>query len=100
MKGVIYKLTCTLCDREYVGQTARTIKSRLKEHLTSTSSAFHQHVTEVHRALPEDCFVWQIIRAERDFFTRTALEAMEIRKSDRLVNGCQGEMLLPFLTVV
>ena len=98
-KGVVYRLTCTQCGSMYVGQTARTIKSRLKEHLSSSSSAFHQHVMEMHDVMPDECFKWRILRIERDFLTRTALEAIEIRKCNSLVNGCNGEVLLPFLAV-
>jgi hypothetical protein len=32
-KGVIYLTTCSQCNKQYVGQTGRKLKERMKEHL-------------------------------------------------------------------
>jgi hypothetical protein len=32
-KGVIYLTTCTYCNKQYVGQSGRKLKGRMKEHL-------------------------------------------------------------------
>ena len=43
-KFAIDELTCLKCNAVYIGQTARTTISRIREHLSSLSSVFHRHV--------------------------------------------------------
>ena len=31
-KGIVYKITCHDCDRVYIGESGRTIRTRIKEH--------------------------------------------------------------------
>ena len=89
---------CSVTNCMYIGQTVRTIKSRIREHMTVHSSAFFQHVINSHQVMPEDCCKWKILATERDNAARLALEALFIRRrSDILVNGCSGQSLLPFL---
>ena len=65
VKNVVYLVKCRLCAAEYVGETGRTIRSRIIEHCTRSSSAVFQHLighgdvttssiewTIVHRGLP------------------------------------------------
>ena len=98
-KYAVYELTCRQCQAKYVGQTARTVRSRIREHVTSASSAFFRHVMECHQSIPQECLRWRILRIERDGVARLALESLEIGKRDHLVNDCSGEQLLPFLAV-
>jgi len=51
VKNVIYKINCNFCDNIYIGQTSRTIKSRIKEHLTSHNSAVHKHFLDIHNSI-------------------------------------------------
>ena len=98
-KFSVYELQCTVCPKKYIGQTCRTIRSRLKEHCTSLSSAFYQHTQEQHHTPPEDCMKWKILAVERNITKRRSLEAIYIsRQRSALVNGCSGDLLLPFLT--
>ena len=49
-KGVIYLTTCTLCNKQYVGQTGRKLKERMKEHLYNMYKK--TEVTGLHYSLP------------------------------------------------
>ena len=49
-KGIIYLTSCTHCGKQYVGQTGRKLKDRMKEHL---NNMYHKkEVTGLHYALP------------------------------------------------
>jgi hypothetical protein len=49
-KGIIYLTTCAKCGKQYVGQSGRKLKDRIKEHL---QNMYHKkEVTGIHYALP------------------------------------------------
>ena len=47
-KSGIYKLTCTTCNKAYIGQTSRTITQRYREHIhyikNNPQSAYAEHI--------------------------------------------------------
>jgi dsDNA-specific endonuclease/ATPase MutS2 len=48
-KSGIYKITCQSCQKVYIGQTGRNLKTRFKEHIRSIrfnkdESAYAQHI--------------------------------------------------------
>ena len=47
-KNVVYKVTCKLCSSMYIGETARTLRTRIEEHLGHSSSNVHQHFKRCH----------------------------------------------------
>jgi hypothetical protein len=49
-KGIIYLTSCTHCGKQYVGQTGRKLKERMKEHLYNMY--LKKEVTGLHYALP------------------------------------------------
>ncbi len=49
-KGVIYLTSCTHCDKQYVGQTGRKLKERMREHLYNMYQK--KEVTGIHYSLP------------------------------------------------
>jgi hypothetical protein len=49
-KGIIYLTTCTHCNKQYVGQSGRKLKERIKEHLYNILQK--KEVTGVHYSLP------------------------------------------------
>ena len=51
IKECVYRIDCRHCDSFYVGETKRTIRSRLREHLTSDTSLVHEHLLR-HTAVP------------------------------------------------
>ena len=49
-KGIIYLTSCTNCGKQYVGQSGRKLKERMKEHL---NNMYHKkEVTGIHYSLP------------------------------------------------
>jgi hypothetical protein len=49
-KGIMYLTSCTHCGKQYVGQTGRKLKDRIKEHL---NNMYHKkEVTGLHYTLP------------------------------------------------
>ena len=92
-KSCIYKITCQQCQKCYIGQTKRTMRSRIYEHLTSNDSAVFQH-KQTHPGLVD--FKWKIIRTIKDNCARVAAESIFIRKEANLMNGCEGRGILSF----
>ena len=45
-KFLVYLIQCRLCPATYVGETARTIRSRLHEHVSSPTSHVFQELTK------------------------------------------------------
>ena len=52
VKNVVYKITCLTCQGLYVGETHRTIRTRIKEHLTMSQSLVLRHFRSSHNARP------------------------------------------------
>ena len=42
--GVVYNIQCRDCDKEYIGETGRTLGKRVKEHRKLATSAVHDHM--------------------------------------------------------
>ena len=85
--GVIYLLTCTHCSKQYVGETGRKLKERIKEHITDRDNnektvgshynlPGHQKayfkVQVIERVMPNDKFY----RLEREDFWMKKLNTM------------------------
>ena len=47
-KNIVYKIVCNLCREFNIGETSRTIQSRLKEHCKMRSSQVYQHFIACH----------------------------------------------------
>ena len=45
-ENIIYLISCTKCDREYVGETINSLRSRIN----SLRSRINQHKSDIHRA--------------------------------------------------
>ena len=43
VSGAIYYIKCTVCEEDYIGETARPFITRWKTHLNRETSAVHQH---------------------------------------------------------
>ena len=59
MKSVLYKIKCKHCFSFYIGETARTIGSRIKEHVRSQTVFYHLK-THVNNPTKENCIEWKI----------------------------------------
>ncbi|KYN11355.1 hypothetical protein ALC57_16496 [Trachymyrmex cornetzi] len=59
--NVVYKINCLNCESSYVGQTKRKIKTRLKEHKSSTSNSNTVHNVAQHQIKFYHKFNWDNI---------------------------------------
>lgn len=97
-KHVVYQITCDICSKLYIGQTERTMRSRLREHVQSEESAVYQHSTIAHQTFPSETIHWKILEVERNNSLRKSLESLYIKSyQSSLMNNCEGSLLLPFL---
>jgi hypothetical protein len=98
-KKAVYKVTCALCNATYIGQTDRTMRSRIIEHSKDNFSHVHLHM-ESHSASNPNWnkqFKWRVLATHPYTTTRLAIEALFIKKQGSLMNGCEGSRLLPFI---
>ena len=94
---LVYKISCKLCGKVYIGESARRIQTRIGEHVKTKSSNVKIHFIEEHREEdPYQLISWEILHENiRNWYKRLTLEAIyisEIPSSD-LMNGCQGRRL-------
>ena len=74
-----------------LGETGRTIGSRVKEHLTKEKQTVYKHLASHNKCkLPQ--ITWSILHANiNNHEERKYIEALEIEKhSGHLMNGCSG----------
>ena len=76
MKNLVYQLSCNLCSQLYIGETSRTFRQRIYEHLSSESSFFYKHFIDVHGMLPDLSFVSSFI-LKRGFANTTERKISE-----------------------
>jgi hypothetical protein len=95
-KHVVYIIRCGMCNASYIGQTDRTIRTRILEHIGHNSSAVHAHMA-THGPDNSSNFRWSILASHPDNEARQAIEAVLISRHSHLMNGCNGIHILPFL---
>ena len=62
-KECVYKINCSQCPAFYIGETKRTMRSRLREHITADSSLVFQHL-KVHAPLPStNDITWSVVHS-------------------------------------
>ena len=65
MKGFIYKVTCTVTNKVYIGQTQRDVELRWKEHRRHCyEKSFTNYHCKFYRAIRKyglDSFKWEIL---------------------------------------
>ena len=76
--GLIYSYQCNhlACNEEYIGETARTLRERRKEHLKQTSP-IHGHIQQTGHTITDNSF--NIIGREDQEQARTIKESISIR---------------------
>ena len=86
--GIIYHIKCDSCEGDYVGETARQLDIRLKEHMSRSSSAIYEHCEgEGHKIRPENT---KVLMSEDNFWKRKVKEAIEIRQRRPSLNRDEG----------
>ena len=92
----IYKITCPICEKVYVGVTSRNINTRMSEHERACrlgypeKSAIAEHYIETGHKIhikPE------ILATPPTYYTRMTREAIEIFKHPHNINRDDGQYL-------
>ena len=94
--GVIYRFKCSEdgCEEEYIGESARTLAKRFKEHQKSPCPIHNHCNISGHKA---DINNFSIIGREDQNLTRAIKEALFIRANDPSLNRNIGKYHLPHI---
>ena len=89
--GVIYEVQCPECPEQYIGETGRTLETRMKDHLKSkpprTAVGDHAHKINMDNV--------KVIAREDYMWRRKIRESIEIRTRRPAINRDQGYELPP-----
>ena len=89
--GVVYEIQCPECPAQYVGETARTLETRMRDHLKQksprTAVGEHEHSIKM-----DDV---KVIAREDNMWRRKIRESIEIRTHHPAINRDQGYELPP-----
>jgi hypothetical protein len=93
--GVIYQVQCPQCQYSYVGETGRTLATRIKEHLNPkrTPTAIGEHMRDTGHTISDKDF--KVVAREEEEFRRKVREAIEIRTRRPELNRDTGYDLPP-----
>jgi len=96
--NVVYKISCSECEATYVGQTKRTLGTRIGEHRShiKRNSAQPSVITD-HRLATNHEFDWEnvkILDVERNYKKRLISEMIHIKKQKSGLNSQQDTDLL------
>ncbi len=91
--GVVYHIKCPCCDSNYVGETERNIRQRMKEHHRSSSPVGHHMDFNKHN-FSNDSDV-SILHQESGWFHRGVAEAIHIQQQNPNLNRDRGRHNLP-----
>jgi len=110
--GVIYKATCETCDKSYIGQTKRPLKTRMKEHDShirhghTTKSAIAEHYWEHKGSHNINLNNTKIIYKESNWYARLFKEGLLIQSNQKQsmnqdtgmeINSIWSSTLLPLI---
>ena len=86
--GVVYYIKCERCKEDYVGETGRSLETRLKEHTTRSSSALHEHCENTgHYIEPKNT---KVLTSEDFHLKRRVKEAIFIKRRRPSLNRDEG----------
>ena len=86
--GTVYHIHCEQCDKDYVGETARLLETRIKEHLSRNSSAVNEHCKLTGHSV--DSSKIKVLTTENNTFKRHIREAIEIKLRKPSLNRDNG----------
>ena len=99
LSGMVYQVPCHDCDFIYIGQTKRSLKSRLDEHKRSIKyqrpekSALCQHTISMdHRINWNEA---EILKLESDYSKRLFAESWYINSKSHVMNRNDGNSFPP-----
>ena len=86
--GVIYHIKCDNCDSDYIGETSRSLDTRLKEHQARANSAIFEHCDATgHTISPDNT---KVLLSEDHNLKRKMREAISIQKKKPTLNRDEG----------
>ena len=90
MKNVVYEIKCVTYGTIYIGETGRTIGTRIKEHLTMEKQTVFKHKKRTANKI-----TWRILHSNiRNDEERRYIEASEIQNQpEDIMNGCVGKTI-------
>ena len=91
MCGVVYEIQCLECPAQYVSETARTLETRMKDHLKQKSPG--TAVGDHERPIKMDNVT--VIAPEDNMWRRKICESIEIRTHRPAINRDQEYELPP-----
>lgn len=94
--GVVYEISCGDCNKKYIGETARPLNTRVKEHTSikrASLTAVGEHCKSTGHSIPWDNI--SVIARENNNTRRKIREALEIEISKPHLNRDQGYELPP-----
>ncbi|XP_067029582.1 uncharacterized protein [Acropora muricata] len=86
--GTVYHIHCKQCDKNYVGETARLLETRIKEHLSRNSSAVNEHCKLTGHSV--DSSKIKVLATENNAFKCRIREAIEIKLRKPSLNRDNG----------
>jgi hypothetical protein len=110
MSGIIYRAKCKKCQEQkcssdYIGETGRTLQTRISEHLRLVKvgtplleipSAIGAHSLHAHNEQPKsDAWEFEVLKQSSKTQTRKLLEALYIRTIKPSLNRDNGVYILP-----
>ena len=95
VKNCVYKIDCRHCHLIYIGESSRTIGSRLKEHIRMQKQTVYVHLATHKKSPSLSDISWEVLHNDiQAFNTRKIVEALETRKHENnIMNGCVGRVL-------
>ncbi len=96
LSGRIPQVVHVICGIVYIGETSRTIGTRVKEHLTMNKQTVYKHISNHTNSRRKDPKItWKILHNNiRNHGERKYVEAVEIQKNTHnIMNGCIGRTI-------
>ena len=86
--GVVYHVKCEQCRNDYVGETGRSLETRMKEHVTRANSALYEHCENTgHTFDPKNT---KVLATEDIHLKRRVKEAIQIKQMRPTLNRDEG----------
>ena len=98
VSGAIYYIKCTVCQEDYIWETARPFITRWKEHIKRETSAVHQHCMKTGHHI--DLEHAKILETEDNTTKRCVKESIRIRRSKPSLNINEGTVTIPLVKAV
>ena len=96
--GVVYHVQCDKCPADYIGETARPLDTRLKEHQSRSNSAIYEHCDNTGHCITPD--TTKVLVSEDHQMKRKVREAIEIKRRQPTLNRDGGLELPPVYNAI